>query len=66
MKIDTLYVVLHLRIEGMLNETLSIKINKTQNSKIESVDWENLPFGKVFSDHMLVMDYKEGPGEILR
>ena len=33
----------------MLNDTLSIKINKTQNSKIESVDWENLPFGKVFS-----------------
>ena len=51
---------MHLRIKGMLNETLSIKINKTQNSKIRSVDWENLPFGKVFSDHMLVMDYKEG------
>ncbi|MDG1148544.1 MAG: branched-chain amino acid aminotransferase [Crocinitomicaceae bacterium] len=44
----------------MLNETLSVKINKTQNSKIESVDWENLPFGKVFSDHMLVMNYKDG------
>jgi len=24
------------------------------------VDWDNLPFGKVFSDHMLVMDYKDG------
>ncbi len=44
----------------MLDETLSIKINKTQNSKIKNVDWENLPFGKVFSDHMLVMNYADG------
>jgi branched-chain amino acid aminotransferase len=60
LKIHALYVLLHLRNKGMLNETLSIKINRTQNSKIESVDWENLPFGKVFSDHMLVMNYKNG------
>ena len=60
MKIQALYVLLQLRSKGMLNETLSIKINKTQNSKIDSVDWENLPFGKVFSDHMLVMNYKDG------
>lgn len=44
----------------MLNETLSLKITKTENSRINTVDWENLPFGKVFSDHMLVMDYKDG------
>lgn len=44
----------------MLNDTLSIQINKTQNSKINQVDWDNLPFGKVFSDHMLIMDYKDG------
>lgn len=24
------------------------------------MDWDNLPFGKVFSDHMLVMEYKNG------
>lgn len=44
----------------MLQDTLNIKVNKTTNSKINQVDWENLPFGKVFSDHMLVMDYKDG------
>lgn len=43
-----------------MNETLSIKINRTEVSKINQVDWDNLPFGKVFSDHMLVMDYKNG------
>lgn len=41
-------------------ETQSIKINKIQESKISQIDWDNLPFGKVFSDHMLVMDYKDG------
>ncbi|MCR9172857.1 MAG: branched-chain amino acid aminotransferase [bacterium] len=44
----------------MIKDTISIKINKTQNSRIAEVDWDNLPFGKVFSDHMLVMDYKNG------
>lgn len=41
-------------------QTVSIKVTPTQESKINTVDWENLPFGKVFSDHMLVMDYKDG------
>jgi len=44
----------------MIKDTISIKINKTERSRIPDVDWENLPFGKVFSDHMLVMDYKDG------
>lgn len=44
----------------MLNETLPLKITKTENSRINTVDWDNLPFGKVFSDHMLIMEYKDG------
>lgn len=44
----------------MIEDTLSIKITKTSNSRLQEVDWDNLPFGKVFSDHMLVMDYKDG------
>jgi branched-chain amino acid aminotransferase len=43
-----------------MQQTVSIKVTPTSKSKLESVDWENLPFGKVFSDHMLVMDYKDG------
>ena len=38
----------------------SIKITKTKNSKLKSVDFSNLGFGKVFSDHMLVCDYING------
>lgn len=44
----------------MIQDTLSVKITKTDHSRIQDVDWENLPFGRVFSDHMLVMDYKDG------
>ncbi len=38
----------------------SIKITKTENSKINQVDFDNIPFGKVFADHMFVMDYEDG------
>lgn len=38
----------------------SIKITKTKNSKLQITDFENLGFGKVFSDHMLICDYKKG------
>ena len=42
------------------NNTLSIDISKVQSSKINEVDFENLTFGSVFTDHMLVCDYKNG------
>lgn len=49
--------------QNMLQDTLNIRVTPTQESKINQVDWENLPFGKVFADHMLVMDYKNGAWE---
>lgn len=44
----------------MLNETTSINVTRTKQSNINKVDWDNIPFGRVFSDHMLVMDYIGG------
>jgi len=44
----------------MILETLTVNTTRTSESKINQVDWENLPFGRVFSDHMLVMDYADG------
>ncbi|MFD1629339.1 branched-chain amino acid aminotransferase [Pseudopedobacter beijingensis] len=41
-------------------EMLEIKTTRTQNSRLSSVDFENLSFGKYFSDHMLVADYADG------
>ena len=37
-----------------------MKISKTTNSKIHSTDFSKLPFGRVFSDHMLICHYKDG------
>ncbi len=44
----------------MLDQTIDIKIERTENSRLSSVDFDNLPFGKVFSDHMLEMDFIDG------
>lgn len=37
-----------------------IKVELTTNSKLHTVDFNNLPFGSILSDHMFVCDYKEG------
>ncbi|MFZ1751662.1 MAG: branched-chain amino acid aminotransferase [Saprospiraceae bacterium] len=37
-----------------------IKITKTQESSITKVDFNHLPFGKIFSDHMFMADYADG------
>jgi len=35
-----------------------LKITKTTQSKIDNIDFDNLSFGKYFSDHMFSMSYK--------
>lgn len=35
-------------------------VEKAKTSKIGQVDFDNLPFGDVFTDHMMVCDYKNG------
>ncbi|QYJ68128.1 branched-chain amino acid aminotransferase [Flavobacterium litorale] len=42
------------------NANDNIIIKKSETSKIDSVDFENLSFGNVFTDHMLICDYKQG------
>tara|TARA_R110002049_G_scaffold95397_8_gene234281 strand:- start:5275 stop:6342 length:1068 start_codon:yes stop_codon:yes gene_type:complete len=37
-----------------------IEIIKTKTTKINDVDFDNLKFGHVFSDHMLECDFKDG------
>ena len=47
----------------MSNNSTEIKTIKSPTSKIESVDFQNLTFGSVFTDHMLVCDFKNGNWE---
>jgi len=44
----------------MIDQSINIQVSSVRKSRISQVDWDNLPFGKVFSDHMLIMDYKDG------
>jgi branched-chain amino acid aminotransferase len=39
-------------------------ITKTTQSRISEVDFNNIPFGRIFSDHMLVMDFVDGEWQI--
>lgn len=41
-------------------ETQDINITMSADSKLKSVDFNNLPFGRTFTDHMLVADYTDG------
>ena len=51
----------------MIMDTVSnIKIERTQNSTIDQVDFENIKFGKQFSDHVFIADYKNGEWTDLR
>ncbi|MBD1365750.1 branched-chain amino acid aminotransferase [Mucilaginibacter sp. ZT4R22] len=43
-----------------MTETLDIKLTKTSQSRLAQTDFDNLPFGRTFSDHMLVADYIDG------
>ena len=40
-----------------------VAIEKAKTSKIHDVDFDNLSFGSVYTDHMLVCDYKNGEWE---
>nr|WP_294948378.1 branched-chain amino acid aminotransferase [uncultured Mucilaginibacter sp.] len=43
-----------------MTETLDIKLSKTAHSRLQETDFNNLVFGRTFSDHMLVADYADG------
>ncbi len=39
---------------------LGIEVNRTKKSRLREHDLKNLVFGRVFSDHMFICDYKNG------
>ncbi|TCC97670.1 branched-chain amino acid aminotransferase [Pedobacter hiemivivus] len=40
-----------------MNDTLDITITKAETSRLTVTDFSQLPFGKVFSDHMFIAEY---------
>ena len=52
----------------MSTDLYTFPVTKTSESKIKYFDWDHLDFGKNFSDHMFLMEYKDGKwgqGEIV-
>lgn len=43
-----------------MTETLDIKVTKAEESKLTHIDFDNLSFGKTYSDHMFMADYEDG------
>lgn len=41
-------------------ETSTIQIEQTNQSRINELDEDNIPFGKLYSDHMFIADYEDG------
>ena len=41
-------------------ETCFINITKTPKSRISELDYDNIEFGKIFADHMFMVDYVDG------
>ena len=50
----------------MIDTNLDIAIQKTSNSRLSQVDFSDIGFGKIYSDHMYVADYRDGEWTDLR
>jgi len=49
-----------------MTDTLTINVEKTAKSRLSEVDFDKLAFGKVYTDHMFIADYKGGEWKDLR
>ena len=38
----------------------SIKITEIASSKVSELDFDNIPLGRTFTDHMFICDYHDG------
>lgn len=49
-----------------MTDSQTIRIQKTNSSRISELDESNIPFGQLYSDHMFIADYKDGKWQDLR
>ncbi len=41
-------------------DTLQIKTTRTSHARLAETDFSNLPFGKIYTDHMFMADFEDG------
>tara|TARA_R110001632_G_scaffold73687_2_gene169361 strand:- start:70 stop:1155 length:1086 start_codon:yes stop_codon:yes gene_type:complete len=39
---------------------MNISIERTKHSKVDQIDFENIPLGRTFTDHMFICEYSDG------
>jgi branched-chain amino acid aminotransferase len=44
----------------LTTETFPINVHKTNSSRIKDLNYKNITFGKLFSDHMFMADFEQG------
>jgi len=47
----------------MVDTGYNLTIKETQSSRISSLDFNNIPFGQIYSDHMLIANFVDGKWE---
>ena len=47
-------------------DSLKIEVNKVRRSRVPDTDFADLPFGKVYSDHMFMADFSDGDWKNLK
>ena len=57
---------IHQAISIMIETESAIPVHRVKQSRVSEVDFENLGFGKEFSDHMFIADYRDGQWGDLR
>jgi len=50
----------------MESDIMEIRVEKIGQSRIQEVDFDNIPFGRVFADHCFIADYDNGEWTDLR
>ena len=41
-------------------ETQKIAIQRVAKSRVSEVDFDHIPFGNIYTDHMFMADYRKG------
>ena len=49
-----------------MTDTMKINVRPVLNSRINQIDFNNIDFGKVYSDHMFIADYYKGQWQDFR
>lgn len=60
------WLLLHNPLAIMISTGTDFRVERTKQSRLSGVDFQQIPFGKIYSDHMFAADYIDGKWSDLR